>query len=60
MDLNICSMGQMIEERRFTAVWTPGGGCLWLDPVSLEWSRLVVENHVPILQPHPDQSGIPE
>eukprot|EP00972_Heterocapsa_arctica_P027140 3991205-Heterocapsa_arctica.AAC.1 len=60
MDLNICSMGQMVEERLFAAVWTSDGGCLWRDPVSHEWVRLVVENHVPVLLPHPDQSGIPE
>eukprot|EP00972_Heterocapsa_arctica_P101585 14967480-Heterocapsa_arctica.AAC.1 len=49
----------MVEDRHFSAVWTSYGGCLWLDPVSLEWVRLVVENHVPVIQPHIDQSGIP-
>eukprot|EP00972_Heterocapsa_arctica_P114896 16444985-Heterocapsa_arctica.AAC.1 len=53
-------MGRMVEERRFSAVWTPDGGCLWLDLTTLEWVRLVVENHVPVLQPHSDQSGIAE
>eukprot|EP00972_Heterocapsa_arctica_P014072 2072327-Heterocapsa_arctica.AAC.1 len=28
------------------------------DPNSLEWVRLVVENHVPVLLPHADQTGI--
>eukprot|EP00972_Heterocapsa_arctica_P076917 11345686-Heterocapsa_arctica.AAC.1 len=47
MDLNICSMGQMVDVRRFTSVWSSDGGCLWRDPNTLEWVRLVVENHVP-------------
>eukprot|EP00972_Heterocapsa_arctica_P115450 16447790-Heterocapsa_arctica.AAC.1 len=60
MDLNICSMGQMVEDRLFAAVWTSDGGCLWRDPISPEWVRLVVENHVPVLQLQADQTGIAE
>eukprot|EP00972_Heterocapsa_arctica_P043429 6410340-Heterocapsa_arctica.AAC.1 len=60
MELNICSMGRMVEQHRFSAVWTHDGGCLWLDPGTVEWVRLVVENHVPMLQLHADQTGILE
>eukprot|EP00972_Heterocapsa_arctica_P031480 4636745-Heterocapsa_arctica.AAC.1 len=60
MELNICSIGRMVEAHRFSAAWTSDGGCLWLDPTTLEWMRLVVGNHVPALQPHSDQSGIAE
>ncbi|WP_288992781.1 hypothetical protein, partial [uncultured Marinobacter sp.] len=60
MELNLVSMGRMIEEQLFTSVWTPGGGHLWHDPATGQWVRLLVENHVPVLEPAADQSGISE
>eukprot|EP00972_Heterocapsa_arctica_P095489 14082598-Heterocapsa_arctica.AAC.1 len=60
MDLNIVSMGRLIEEQYFTSVWTPGHGHLWRDPATLTWVRPRVENYVPVLEPDADQSGIDE
>ncbi|WP_288992926.1 hypothetical protein, partial [uncultured Marinobacter sp.] len=60
MDLNIVSMGKVINDKKFTCLWTPDHGLLWHDPVTRKWVRLKVENNVPILEPADDQSGIPE
>jgi hypothetical protein len=60
MDLNIASMGRMIDDKKFVSVWAPGHGHLWRDPDTRQWQRLLVENFGPVLAPHPDQSGIKE
>eukprot|EP00972_Heterocapsa_arctica_P067406 9948182-Heterocapsa_arctica.AAC.1 len=60
MDLNIVSMGRLVEEQSFIPLWAPGHGHLWRDPRTMVWTRLRVENFVPVLEPDPDQSGIAE
>ena len=60
VDLNLVSMGRLIADQRFASFWSPDHGLLWRDPVTLNWVRLKVENHVPLLEPADDQSGITE
>eukprot|EP00972_Heterocapsa_arctica_P046364 6841571-Heterocapsa_arctica.AAC.1 len=53
-------MGRMIEELRFTSVWSPDHVHFWKHPETQNWKRLVIENFVPQLAAHADQSGIEE
>eukprot|EP00972_Heterocapsa_arctica_P021703 3192905-Heterocapsa_arctica.AAC.1 len=57
MDLNIVSMGRLVEEQSFVSLRAPGHGHLWRDPATMKWIRLRVENFVPVLEPDPDQTG---
>eukprot|EP00972_Heterocapsa_arctica_P059699 8803955-Heterocapsa_arctica.AAC.1 len=60
MNLNIASMGRMVEDLKYSIIWSPdpGHGALWRIPETGSWVRLVVENFVPMLTPHDDQTGI--
>eukprot|EP00972_Heterocapsa_arctica_P027969 4114257-Heterocapsa_arctica.AAC.1 len=59
MDLNMASMGKMVQEMHHTIIWShePGHGAFWRDPDTGSRTRLVVENYVPMLLPHDDQTG---
>eukprot|EP00972_Heterocapsa_arctica_P096699 14267246-Heterocapsa_arctica.AAC.1 len=59
MDMNIASMGRMVEEMLFASVWDPKHGHLWRSRTGT-WMRLAVENFVPKLEPHENQDGIQE
>ena len=48
MDLNLLSMGRLISQQRFTSLWSADHGHLWRDPSTGKWTRLRVENYVPI------------
>eukprot|EP00972_Heterocapsa_arctica_P013675 2018605-Heterocapsa_arctica.AAC.1 len=43
MDMNIASMGRIVEEMLFTSVWDPKHKHLWRSPTGT-WMRLAVES----------------
>eukprot|EP00972_Heterocapsa_arctica_P101772 14994054-Heterocapsa_arctica.AAC.1 len=50
----------MVDELKFTSVWYADHGHFWRNPETGDWMRLAVDNFVPKLGAHSDQSGIDE